>query len=64
MPIGLKIFCAIMALGSLFWLRYAWTGFGGKVKDLESHRRSGLMRVHFLFITLVVIICALIALFA
>jgi len=53
-----------MALGSLFWLRYAWTGFGGKVKDLESHRRSGLMRVHFLFITLVVIICALIALFA
>jgi len=64
MPLGVKIFCAFMALGSLFWLRYAWTGFGGQVKDLEAHRKSGLMRVHFLFIGLVVIICTLMAILA
>jgi len=50
-----------MALGSLFWLKYAWAGFGGQVKDLEAHRKSGLIRVHFLFIILVVIVCTLIA---
>jgi len=61
MPIGVKLFCAIMALGSLFWLKYAWAGFGGQVKDLEAHRKSGLIRVHFLFIILVVIVCTLIA---
>jgi len=53
-----------MAVGSLFWLRYAWSGFGGQVKDLEKHRMSGLMRVHFVFIILVIIVCTLMAIFA
>ena len=53
-----------MAIGSLLWLRYAWSGFGGSFKDLEAHRKSGLMRVHFLFIGLVVIVCTLMAIFA
>ena len=53
-----------MAIGALLWFRYAWNGFGGKVTDLEAHRKSNLMRVHFLFILLVIIVCTLMALFA
>ncbi|MCB1121930.1 MAG: hypothetical protein KJT03_10300 [Verrucomicrobiae bacterium] len=64
MPLGVKIFCLIMAIGSVFWLRYAWNGFGGKVEDLEAHRKSNLMRIHFLFIGLVIIVCTLMAIFA
>lgn len=64
MPFGVKIFCLLMAVASLFWLRYAWSGFGGKVEDLEAHRRSGLMRVHFLFIGLLIIVCTLTAFLA
>ena len=64
MPLGVKLFCAFMAIGSLIWLRYVWNGFGGKVEDLEAHRKSGLMRIHFLFIGLVVLVCGLMAIFA
>lgn len=64
MPLEVKIFCLLMAAGSVFWLRYAWNGFGGKVEDLEAHRKSFLMRIHFLFIILVILVCTLIAIFA
>lgn len=64
MPIEVKILCLLMAVGSLFWLRYAWNGFGGQAPDLEKHRKSGIMRVHFLFIGLVIIVCTLMAIFA
>ena len=64
MTIGLKIFFLIMAVGAFIWLRYAWQGFGGKVADLESHRKSGLMRIHFFFIILVIVSCVLLAAFA
>ncbi|MBH53152.1 MAG: hypothetical protein CMI18_02265 [Opitutaceae bacterium] len=62
MTLGVKLFCALMAIGSLFWLRYTWNGFGGQVEDLEMHRKSFLMRIHFIFIGLVIIVCALTAL--
>jgi hypothetical protein len=63
MPLGVKIFCLVLALGALIWFRYAWNGFGGQVEDLEKHRKSNLMRVHFLFIILVIVVCTLMALF-
>ena len=64
MPIGLKIFFVLMALFAFVWFRYAWEGFGGQVRDLEEHRNNGLMRVHFLFVILVIVSCILLAIFA
>ena len=53
-----------MAAGSLLWFRYAWNGFGGSVEDLEAHRKSNLMRFHYVFIGLVILVCTYIALLA
>jgi hypothetical protein len=64
MPIGLKVFFVLMALFAFVWLRYAWQGFGGQVKDLEAHRNKGLMRLHFSFVILVIVSCILLAIFA
>ena len=53
-----------MAIGAFIWLRYVWSGFGGKVEDLNAHRKNGLMICHFTFLVLLIIICLLTALFA
>ncbi len=64
MGLNIRIFLVLMAVFSYVWFRYAWNGFGGRVKDLEQHRKNNLMRIHFLFLILVIASSLLIAVFA
>ena len=64
MGVGLRIFFVLLAAFTYLWFRYVWNGFGGRVTDLEEHRKNNLMRIHFLFLILVIASSLLIAAFA
>lgn len=64
MGLNMRIFLVLLAVFAYVWFRYAWNGFGGRVEDLEQHRKNNLMRIHFLFLMLVIASSLLIAFFA
>ncbi len=64
MGLNLRIFLILLAVFTYVWFRYAWNGFGGRVKDPDQHRKNNLMRIHFLFLILVFASSLLIAFFA